>query len=222
VFCCHARNILAEAVDYDAELQPVVDSWTSLYAATDEKHDPIAFGALADGQRIEARGIEVGHIFYFGTKYSGPDAMNVTVQGPDGRPIHPEMGSYGIGVSRLVGGIIEASHDENGIVWPLALAPYHVLITVMKPDDDAAMQATRSLARELSASGFDVLIDDRNERPGFKFKDADLIGIPIRLTVGDKGLAEESVEFKLRSDDGKGELVKMSEVVSRCEAAASA
>jgi prolyl-tRNA synthetase len=147
--------------------------------------------------------------------------MGYRIMGED-QALHPViMGCYGIGVSRTMASAVEMSHDENGIVWPAALAPYHVLITVMKPDDDAAMQATRSLATELSRAGFDVLIDDRNERPGFKFKDADLIGIPIRLTIGDKALAENAVEFKRRSDEGKGELVKMTDVVARCEASVS-
>jgi len=161
---------------------------------------PMAKGAALEAQR----GIEVGHIFKLGTKYS--EAMGYRIMGED-QVLHPViMGCYGIGVSRTMAAAVEMSHDENGIVWPIALAPYHVLITVMKPDDDAAMDA----------------IDDRNERPGFKFKDADLIGIPIRLTVGDKGLAEQSVEFKLRSDPGKGELVKMTDVVDRCRDAAGA
>jgi len=173
----------------------------------------------AKGAALEAqRGIEVGHIFKLGTKYS--EAMGYRIMGED-QALHPViMGCYGIGVSRTMASAVEMSHDENGIVWPIALAPYHVLITVMKPDDSAAMEATKSLAAELSRAGFDVLIDDRNERPGFKFKDADLIGIPIRLTVGDKGLAEQSVEFKLRSDEGKGELVKLAVVVDRCRDAA--
>ena len=114
-------DVLGESVDYDSDLQPVVDRWTNMYAATDEKHDPAEAAKLGD-DLIKARGIEVGHIFYFGTKYS--KAMNASVVGPDGDQVFPEMGSYGIGVSRLVGGLIEAFHDENGIVWPEAVAPF--------------------------------------------------------------------------------------------------
>lgn len=169
----------------------------------------------AEGVELEAqRGIEVGHIFKLGTKYS--EAMGYSIMGED-QALHPViMGCYGIGVSRTMASAVEMSHDDNGIVWPLALAPYHVLVTVMKPDDSASMDAAKNVASGLSASGFDVLIDDRFERPGFKFKDADLIGIPIRLTIGDKGLAEGAVEFKLRTDGGKGEFVKFDAVVDRC------
>jgi prolyl-tRNA synthetase len=201
-----ARDILAEAVDYGADLQPVVDSWTSLYAATDEKHDPIAFGALADGKRVEARGIEVGHIFYFGTKYSGPDAMNVTVQGPDGKPIHPEMGSYGIGVSRLVGAIIEASHDEAGIIWPDAVAPFRVALLNLKPGDAAADRVAGELYDALRAAGTEVLYDDRDERAGVKFADADLIGIPWQVIVGPRGAKDGKAELKRRRGGERHEL----------------
>ncbi|MFU8828815.1 MAG: proline--tRNA ligase [Phycisphaerales bacterium] len=210
---CWSRDLgktIAEAMGGECPALVVADVRNAMVGDP----SPQAPGAVLEAQR----GIEVGHIFKLGTKYS--EAMGYRIMGED-QVLHPViMGCYGIGVSRTMAAAVEMSHDENGIVWPMALAPYHVLITVMKPEDGAAMEATRSLAAELSGAGFDVLIDDRNERPGFKFKDADLIGVPIRLTVGDKGLAEQSVEFKLRSDAGKGELVKLSEVVERCEAAA--
>jgi prolyl-tRNA synthetase len=185
-------------------LQPLVDSWTSLYAATDEKHDPIAFGALADGQRVEARGIEVGHIFYFGTKYSKP--MGVTVQGPDGKPIHPEMGSYGIGVSRLVGAIIEASHDEAGIIWPETVAPFRVGLINLKPGDAATEALCDDIYAALRNAGTEVLYDDREERAGVKFADMDLIGLPWQVVVGPRGAAAGRAELKRRKGGERHEL----------------
>ena len=198
------RDILGEAVDYESDLQPLVDSWTALYAATDEKHDPIAFGALADGQRLEARGIEVGHIFYFGTKYSKP--MGVTVQGPDGRPIHPEMGSYGIGVSRLVGAIIEASHDEAGIIWPETVAPFRVGLINLKPGDAATDGLCDEIHAALKNAGTEALYDDRDERAGVKFADMDLIGLPWQVIVGPRGAASQRVELKRRRGGERHEL----------------
>ena len=168
---------------------------------------------------LEARrGIEVGHIFKLGDKYSRAMDFAIMDEKQERRPVI--MGCYGIGVSRTLAACVEMSHDENGIVWPMALAPYHVLITVMKADDANAMGVADKLGGELADAGFDVLIDDRDERAGVKFKDADLIGLPIRLTIGDKALAEASVEFKLRADSGKGELVKLGDVVGACREAA--
>jgi prolyl-tRNA synthetase len=202
-----ARDILAEAVDYGTDLQPMVDSWTKLYAATDEKHDAASFAALGDSG-IAARGIEVGHIFYFGTKYSGPEAMNVTVQGPDGRPLHPEMGSYGIGVSRLVGAIIEASHDEAGIIWPDSVAPFRVGLINLKPGDAAADALAGEIDEALRAAGTEVLYDDRDERAGVKFADMDLIGLPWQVIVGPRGAKEGRAEIKRRRGGERHELDK--------------
>ncbi len=166
----------------------------------------------------EVRGIEVGHIFKLGTKYS--EAMGYRIM-DEGQALQPViMGCYGIGVSRTLAAAVEMSHDENGIVWPMALAPYHVLITLIKPGDERTEAVCGELSAALSHCGFDVLIDDRDDRPGSKFKDADLIGVPIRLTLGEKALAEDSVEFKLRREGGKGDLVKIADVVERCVAAA--
>ncbi len=163
------------------------------------------------GAKLEAaRGIEVGHIFKLGTKYS--DAMGLSVLGPDQQRTSVIMGCYGIGVSRTLAATIEQNHDANGIVWPVALAPYHVLITLMKPDAADHVELASKLARELSQEGIDVLIDDRDERPGVKFKDADLIGIPVRLTIGEKALAAGAVEFKTRTATDKGELVPVADV----------
>jgi prolyl-tRNA synthetase len=174
----------------------------------------------ADGASLEARrGIEVGHIFKLGSKYS--DAMGFTVLGQDQKKASVIMGCYGIGVSRTMAACVEMSCDDNGIVWPAAIAPFHVLISVLNPDEALLAHAER-LAGELADRGVDVLIDDRDERPGPKFKDADLIGIPVRLTVSPKMAAENAVEFKRRTDPGKGEPVPAGEAVERCLAALSA
>jgi prolyl-tRNA synthetase len=200
--------------DFDdvAGLQSLVDRWTSLYAATSEKHDERAFAALPDDKKVSARGIEVGHIFYFGTKYSEP--MGATVTGPDGqeRPVH--MGSYGIGPSRLVAAIIEASHDDNGIVWPEPVAPFEAAVLNLKTGDGATDAACETLYRDLAAAGRDVLYDDRDERPGAKFATADLIGVPWQIIVGPKSLADGKVEVKRRST-GERQLLALDEAAKR-------
>ncbi len=168
----------------------------------------------ASGVSLEAkRGIEVGHIFKLGDKYS--KAMGFEILGKDGERNPVIMGCYGIGVSRTVAACVEQSCDDNGIIWPAPITPYHILVTLIKPDAET-IAAADALADQLADSGFDVLIDDRDERPGVKFNDADLIGIPIRLTIGAKALAQNSVELKARTDAGKGSLVPIAEVVERC------
>jgi prolyl-tRNA synthetase len=193
-------------VDFDdvAGVQTIVDKWTSLYAATSEKHDEAAFAAIPEADRVSARGIEVGHIFYFGTKYSAP--MKAVVAGPDGseKPVH--MGSYGIGPSRLVAALIEASHDEAGIVWPEPVAPFRVAILNLKQGDAATDAAAGDLYRDLSARGVEVLYHDLDERPGSKFATVDLIGIPWQILVGPKSLKEGKVELKRRAG-GERELL---------------
>ncbi len=196
-------DVLGEEVDYDADLQPIVDRWTGLYAATDEKHDPAAAGKLGD-RLVNARGIEVGHIFYFGTKYS--KAMNAVVAGPDGVDIYPEMGSYGIGVSRLVGGLIEAFHDENGIRWPTSVAPFGAGILNLKVGDADCDSASEDLYAKLQAAGVDPLYDDRDERAGAKFAEMDLIGLPWQIVVGPRGINNGVVEFKNRATGEREEL----------------
>lgn len=167
------------------------------------------------GAALEARrGIEVGHIFKLGTKYS--DAMGFAILDATQKKQSVIMGCYGIGVSRTMAASVEQNHDENGIIWPAAIAPYHVHVVMMKPGDAAQEAACAELTHALTEAGFDVLIDDRDERPGVKFKDADLVGLPVRLTLGDKALAAGGVEFKLRSDAGKGEVVPKADVVTRC------
>jgi prolyl-tRNA synthetase len=200
-------------VDFDhvGRLQAIVDKWTSLYAATSEKHDPAAFAKLGS-KGLSARGIEVGHIFYFGTKYSEP--MKAVVTGPDGveRPIHG--GSYGIGPSRLVAAIIEASHDEAGIRWPDAVAPFNVAILNLKQGGSDTDAACEKLYAALMAKGIDVLYQDLDERPGSKFATADLIGVPWQIMVGPRGLAEGKVEVKRRFD-GSRELLAPADALVR-------
>jgi len=201
-------------VDFDdaAGLQAIVDRWTTLYAATSEKHDAEAFAAIAEPQRMAARGIEVGHIFYFGTKYSEP--FGAKVQGPDGAEHLLHMGSYGIGPSRLVAAMIEASHDEAGIVWPDAVAPFEVGILNLKVGDSATDAACGELYTKLTACGVDVLYDDTEERAGAKFATADLIGLPWQILVGPKSLADGKVELKRRSD-GSRELMSLADAFER-------
>ena len=180
-----------------AALQAIVDRWTSLYAATEDMHDSGAFEALDATDRLSARGIEVGHIFYFGTKYSQP--MKAFVTGPDGKETPVHMGSYGIGPSRLAAAIIEAGHDEAGIIWPDAVAPFRVGLVNLKPGDAAVDAACEDLYAKLTGQGIDVLYDDTDERAGSKFATMELIGLPWRLVVGPKGLAAGTVELKRRS-----------------------
>ena len=195
---------LVTQVNYDEDLQPVVDRFTSLYARADEKHDPETCPVAAD-ELMSLRGIEVGHIFYFGEKYSA--AMGASVTAPDGtnRPVH--MGSYGIGVSRLVGGIIEASHDDRGIIWPRAVAPFDVAVVNLKAGDETCDSCAEDLYAKLQAAGADPLYDDRDDRPGAKLAAIDLIGIPWQIVVGPRGMANGVVEVKNRRT---GEAVEVS------------
>ena len=207
-----------EDTDFDdvAGLQGIVDHWTSRYAATSEMHDAAAFESLPADQQVSARGIEVGHIFYFGTKYSAP--MGAKVTGPDGQEHEVYMGSYGIGPSRVVAAVIEASHDEAGIIWPEAIAPFDVAVLNLKVGDSGTDAACERLYRELSAAGRDVLYDDRDERPGAKFATADLIGIPWQIVIGPKGLADGKVELKRRAT-GERETLPLADVAARLSVA---
>ena len=216
VFC--NRDVLelpvpGEDVDYNGDLTPIIGQWTGLYAATEDVHDAGRFEReVVAEKRLNTRGIEVGQIFYFGTKYSVP--MKAVVTGPDGvdHPIHG--GSYGVGVSRLVGAIIEASHDEAGIIWPEAVAPFKVAILNLKQGGTDTDAACEQLYRALSAKGVDVLYHDLDERPGAKFAAADLIGLPWQVLVGPRGLAEGKVEVKRRSD-GSRELMSPADAIER-------
>ena len=196
-------DIPAADTDFDdvAGLQAIFDKWTSVYAATSEMHDEAAFNAIPDAERLSARGIEVGHIFYFGTKYSEP--MGATVQGPDGRQHIVHMGSYGIGPTRLVPAIIEASHDDNGIIWPKSVAPFDVSIINMKAGDTACDNASEDLYARLGKAGLDVIYDDTDDRAGAKFATADLIGIPVQIVVGPRSIANGEVELKDRKSGAR-------------------
>jgi prolyl-tRNA synthetase len=205
-----------EDVDYGGDLTPIIKQWTELYAATEDVHDAAKFeGEVPEARRLHTRGIEVGQIFYFGTKYS--EAMKALVMGPDGteHPIHG--GSYGVGVSRLLGAIIEAFHDEAGIKWPEPVAPFRVALLNLKQGGGDTDVACDKLYAALTAKGVDVLYDDREERPGAKFATADLIGIPWQVMVGPKSLAEGKVELKRRSD-GERELLTPDDVIARLTA----
>jgi prolyl-tRNA synthetase len=192
-------------VDYDdvAGLQATVDRFTSFHAATDEMHDK-AKGAELGDRLVSARGIEVGHIFYFGTKYSA--AMGLQVQGPGGEKIVPEMGSYGIGVSRLVGALIEANHDDNGIIWPESVSPFGCGLLNLRVGDAACDAMCGDLYAKLKAAGLDPLYDERSESAGAKFATMDLIGLPWQLVVGPRGAKAGTVEVKNRRSGAKEEL----------------
>jgi prolyl-tRNA synthetase len=189
-------------IDFDGDLEPIFKAWTSKYAATDEMHDAARFEQeVPEAKRVSARGIEVGHIFYFGTKYSEP--MGCRVQGPDGAQVTLQMGSYGIGVSRLVGAIIEASHDDAGIVWPVPVAPFEAAVINLKAGDAATDKAAADLDSKLRSAGIEVLYDDTDERAGAKFATMDLIGIPVQLIVGPKGVKAGEIEVKVRKSGAR-------------------
>jgi prolyl-tRNA synthetase len=188
------------AIDYESDLAPLIADLTGKYAATEEKRDLEVEKSLGD-KLISARGIEVGHIFYFGTKYS--KAMGAQVSGPNGEPVTVEMGSYGIGVSRLVGAIIEAFHDDAGIIWPDSVAPFKLGLINLKKGDPACDEVCESMYRALNRS---VLYDDRDERAGVKFADMDLIGLPWQLVVGPKGVAQGKIEVKDRRTGERSEM----------------
>ncbi|MFN3232710.1 MAG: proline--tRNA ligase [Alphaproteobacteria bacterium] len=186
----------------DADLA-LVTELEGLYAAADEKHDSDACPVPADKLQ-HRKGIEVGQIFYFGKYYSEPLAATVTNQ--DGENVAVEMGSYGIGVSRLVGGLIEVSHDDDGIVWPDAVAPFNVALINIRPADEACAEAADILYIQLQNAGLDVLYDDRDERPGVKFAEADLIGLPWQIVIGPRGIKNGVVEVKRRATGETEEL----------------
>ena len=167
------------------------------------------------GQPLEImRGVEVGHIFKLGTKYS--ESMGATFLDQNGKSQPMIMGCYGIGVERTVAAVIEQHHDENGIIWPLAIAPYHVVVVPVNVKKEEHLENAEKIYKELEAAGVEVLLDDRNERAGFKFKDSDLLGIPMRITVG-KDIVDGKVEFKLRKEADK-EIISVDEVLDRVKA----
>ena len=203
-------------IDFRSDLSPIFQDWTSLYAATDEMLDEAKFKAeVPADKQLSARGIEVGHIFYFGTKYSEP--MKATVTGPDGKEITVHGGSYGIGPSRLVPAIIEASHDDNGIIWPVSVAPFEAELINLKVGDAATDAACETLYGEMQAAGLDTLYDDRDQPAGSKFATADLIGIPYQLILGPRGLKDGQVELKHRKS-GERETLPLANAVARLKA----
>jgi prolyl-tRNA synthetase len=204
------------SIDYSDvnELQLTVDKFTNSYARTEETHDTDLFCKLPKDRRVEARGIEVGQIFYFGTKYS--EAMGAAVVMADGSRKAVEMGSHGIGVSRLVGALIEANHDKDGIIWPKAVAPFHVAIVNLKQGDDSTDLMCEKIYKGLIEMGLDPLYDDREERAGVKFAAMDLIGIPLRVTVGPRGIKTDSVEVRCRQT-GAVEEMSSESVVAYCK-----
>ena len=183
------------------DLERFATLMTTNYAASDEKHDPVAWERVAGDRRREGRGIEVGHIFYFGTKYTA--SMGMTVAAPDGSAVHPEMGSYGIGVSRLVGALIEANHDAAGIIWPESVAPFPAAILNLKVGDADCDRIGEALYAELNRQ---ALYDDRDERAGVKFADADLMGHPWQIVIGPRGAAKGRVELKFRASGERHEV----------------
>ena len=194
-----------EDIDYQSDLAPIVDAWTSRYAATEDVHDQERYEReTSPADRLSARGIEVGQTFFFGDKYSKP--MKATVTAPDGTEVPIQGGSYGVGVSRLVGAIIEASHDDAGIVWPDPVAPFGTGIVNLRPGDAAVDQACARAYEALTTMGREPLLDDTEERPGAKFATMDLIGLPWQLIVGPRGLAEGVVELKRRSTNERQSL----------------
>jgi prolyl-tRNA synthetase len=208
-----------EDVDYYGDLTPLIAPWTALYAATEDVHDAARFEAeVPEERRLHTRGIEVGQVFYFGTKYSEP--MKAAVAGPDGvdRPIHG--GSYGIGVSRLLGAIIEASHDDAGIIWPDSVAPFQVGLINLKPGDEPTDEAAEGIYERLTNAGIEVLYDDLDNRAGAKFATMDLIGLPWQVIVGPKGIASGEVEVKRRAT-GERETLSIDGAVNRLVAGAS-
>ena len=215
---CHkdflALDAPAENIDFEsrAAMQGVFDTWTSKYAATSEMHDAAAYEAMPESDRVSARGIEVGHIFNFGTKYSEP--MKAVVNGPDGKDVTVQMGSYGIGPSRLVAALIEANHDESGIIWPDAVAPFDIGLANLKMGDAATDAACEKLYAAFTQAGSDVLYDDRDDRPGAKFATMDLIGLPVQIIVGPKALADGKVEVKHRRT-GEREMLSLDEAINK-------
>ena len=194
-----------EDIDFDSDLSSIVQQRTDLYAATSDVHDEERFEKeVPEDKRVVARGIEVGQVFYFGTKYSVP--MKALVTGPDGKDVPVEGGSYGIGVSRLVGAIIEAFHDDNGIIWPEPVAPFDIALINLKSGDAKCDAACEDLYAELTAAGKEVLYDDRDDRPGAKFATADLIGLPWQFVIGPRGLEKGVVEVKNRKSGAKEEM----------------
>jgi prolyl-tRNA synthetase len=204
-------DIRADEIDYDSDLEPLFRQWTSLYAATDEIHKPESC-PIPEDQLVSARGIEVGQTFYFGTKYSQP--MGAVVAGPSGEEVALEMGSYGIGVSRLVGALIEANHDDAGIIWPPSVAPFRLGLINLRVTNPQCTAACDEIYGNLRTAGIDVLYDDRDESPGAKFAAMDLIGLPDQLILGPRGVGPRLIEHKIRRSNAR-ELIPFEQAVGK-------
>jgi prolyl-tRNA synthetase len=204
-------------IDFDdhAACAAVMEEFTTKYARTDETHDESLFNEVPEERRKTARGIEVGQIFYFGTKYS--DALNAAVDNGEGGKVNVHMGSHGIGVSRLLGAIIEASHDDKGIIWPEGVTPFHVGILNMRSGDDACDAACEDLYKKFIAAGLDPLYDDRDERAGAKFGTMDMIGLPWRITIGPRGIKNGVVEVTSRRT-GESEEMPAADAIAKITA----
>jgi prolyl-tRNA synthetase len=198
-------EVLDRPVDYDDDLREIVDYWTSYYARTDDTHEQAVFEQqIPEDQRVQRRGIEVGHIFYFGTKYSEPLEAYISTRDGESVPVH--MGSYGIGVSRLVGALIEAFHDDAGIIWPESVAPFKVGLVNIRSSDSDCRATCADLERRLQEAGLTVLYDDTDESAGAKFAQMDLIGLPWQVVVGPRGVQAGTVELKHRATGQRQEL----------------
>ena len=222
VFCdSSVLDVPAPGLDFDftdeAALAEEMNKRTKFYAATDEKHDEAAYAAVPDERKTEARGIEVGHIFYFGTKYSDP--MNAGVQDSEGNVVSIHGGSYGIGVSRLVGAIIEACNDENGIVWPRSVSPFDAGLISMRPKDEATATACDAAYKKMTDAGMDILYDEIDDRAGAKFGRMDLIGLPWQVIIGPKAVEKGVVELKNRASGERAEM-PIAEAIDKMKAPA--
>ena len=192
-------------LDFDGDLEPEFEKRVARYAATEEMHDAARFEKeVPKSRRVSARGIEVGHIFTFGTKYSEP--LKATVNGPESGEVAVHMGSYGIGVSRLIGAIIEASHDDKGVIWPESVAPFNAAVVNLRQGDEACNAACEDAYEKLINAGLDTLYDDRDERPGGKLSALELLGIPMAIVIGPRGLKNGVVEVKIRKTNTTEEL----------------
>ncbi len=221
---CHAdyldKPVPGEDVNFDSDLSGIVQDWTSLYAATEDVVDKAEFEAsVPEDKRIVARGIEVGQTFYFGTKYSEP--MGAKVATAEGTEVPVHMGSYGVGVSRLLGAIIEACHDDDGIVWPASVAPFHVGLINLKPGDSLTDPVCEDLYAQLENAGIEVLYDDTDTRAGAKFATMDLIGLPYQVVAGPRGLKDGQLEVKNRKT-GEKEMLSVDATVNKLLAALTA
>lgn len=215
VFCDKAIFDLSapqEDVNQSQDLKPVFDRWTQLYAATDDIHDQADYEArIPQERRCEARGIEVGHIFFFGDKYSKP--MNVFISTDDGQRVPVQMGSYGIGISRLVGAIIEAWHDDKGILWPESVAPFKAGLVNASPRDEKATSLCDALYATLCKKNIDILYDDREERSGVKLKDLELIGLPFQIIIGARNAEQGKVELASRRAEDENYVMTPDQIV---------